>query len=166
MRPPWWLSGRESSCQCRRQGFDPQSRRSHTAWNNQACVPQLLSLRSRAWEPQLLSRCVATAGACATQSKQTWWESCALQLESGSWHLQSNKDSALPKQTNQPSHLLSYEQQRELFLLSYVLIVFHWDSSVPGSLDILQVLEKLAIKRSWESHTTGFCSREMAKMEY
>ena len=25
---PWWLSGKESVCQCRRQGFDPGSRRS------------------------------------------------------------------------------------------------------------------------------------------
>ena len=23
MRLPWWLSGKESSCQCRRHGFDP-----------------------------------------------------------------------------------------------------------------------------------------------
>ena len=24
---PWWLSGKESACQCRRQGFDAWSRR-------------------------------------------------------------------------------------------------------------------------------------------
>ena len=24
---PWWLSGEESTCQCRRHGFDPQSRK-------------------------------------------------------------------------------------------------------------------------------------------
>ena len=24
-RIPWWLSGKESTCQCRRQGFDPWS---------------------------------------------------------------------------------------------------------------------------------------------
>jgi len=24
---PWWLSGKESACQCRRHGFDPSSRK-------------------------------------------------------------------------------------------------------------------------------------------
>ena len=24
---PWWLSGKEVTCQCRRQGFDPWSRK-------------------------------------------------------------------------------------------------------------------------------------------
>ncbi|KAB0386208.1 hypothetical protein FD755_001164 [Muntiacus reevesi] len=26
-RLPWWLSGKESTCQCRRHGFDPSSRK-------------------------------------------------------------------------------------------------------------------------------------------
>ena len=25
--PPWWLSGKESACQCRRCGFNPWSRK-------------------------------------------------------------------------------------------------------------------------------------------
>ena len=30
-RLPWWLSGKESACQCRRHGFDPWSRKSSHA---------------------------------------------------------------------------------------------------------------------------------------
>ena len=46
----WWLSGKESACQCRRRGFDP--------WSGtipHALEQQLLSLCSRAWEPKLRS---------------------------------------------------------------------------------------------------------------
>ena len=58
---PWWLRGKESACQCRRHGFDPWSRKiphvleqlspcttTTELWHNQAHVPQLLSLHSRA----------------------------------------------------------------------------------------------------------------------
>ena len=45
-------------------GLIPGLERSHTPWSNQVRGPQLLSLCSRAWEPQLLSPCAATAGAC------------------------------------------------------------------------------------------------------
>ena len=27
MRPPWWLSGKESTCQCKRYGFNPWVRK-------------------------------------------------------------------------------------------------------------------------------------------
>ena len=37
--------------------------RSHMSWSNQTCAPQLLSLCSEAWEPQLLSPSAATAEA-------------------------------------------------------------------------------------------------------
>ena len=52
---PRWLSGKESTCQCRRQGLIPDLRRSHIPRSNQVPAPQLLSLCSRAREPQLLS---------------------------------------------------------------------------------------------------------------
>ena len=53
---PWWLSGRESTCQCRRHGFDPWSRKiPHAA--------ELLSLGSRPWEPPVLSSHAATTEA-------------------------------------------------------------------------------------------------------
>ena len=51
---PRWLSGKESDCQFRRQGFNPWSGKIAHAPSNSACVPQLLSLCSRPHEPQLL----------------------------------------------------------------------------------------------------------------
>ena len=39
MRLPWWLSGRESACQCRRRMFDPWARK--TSWR-------------RKWQPALV----------------------------------------------------------------------------------------------------------------
>ena len=53
-RFPWWLSSKESACQCRRHGFDPWARGFHRPQSNTARVSQLLSLCSRAWEPQVL----------------------------------------------------------------------------------------------------------------
>ena len=47
-------------------GLIPGLERSHTPWSNQARGPQLLSLCSRAWEPQLLSPCAAITEACAS----------------------------------------------------------------------------------------------------
>ena len=45
-------------------GSIPVPGRSHVPWSNQARVPQLLSLHSRACEPQLLSLCATTTEAC------------------------------------------------------------------------------------------------------
>ena len=53
--PPWWLSGKESACQCRRHRFDPWSRKMPHAVGQLSRAPQLLSLQSRAQKPQLLS---------------------------------------------------------------------------------------------------------------
>ena len=50
---PWWLSGKQSACQCRRQGFDPWSGKMPHAVEGLNPVPWLLSLGSRAWEPGL-----------------------------------------------------------------------------------------------------------------
>ena len=41
----------------------PDPERFHVPWSNSACGLQLLSLCSRAWEPQLLGPCVATTEA-------------------------------------------------------------------------------------------------------
>ena len=49
---PWWLSGKESACQCRRHAFNPVVKEDPTLHG--AHVPQLLNLCSRAQEPQLL----------------------------------------------------------------------------------------------------------------
>ena len=42
-------------------GLIPDLGRSYMPWSNQACVPQLISLCSRAQEPQLLSPCATTS---------------------------------------------------------------------------------------------------------
>ena len=44
-------------------GSSPGPGRSHMPWSNKARAPQLLSLRSRAREPQLLSPCATTTEA-------------------------------------------------------------------------------------------------------
>ena len=50
---PWWLSGKQFACQCRKHGFNP--------WSGKIPhISGLLSLCSRAQEPQLLHSC-ATA---------------------------------------------------------------------------------------------------------
>ena len=51
--PSWWLSGKESTCQCRRHGFNPWSRNIPQAMEQQTCATQPLRLCSRAQEPQL-----------------------------------------------------------------------------------------------------------------
>ena len=76
---PWWLSGKESACQCRGHGFDPWSRKiPHALWGSLAHALQLLSppepagrnhgahwpqllrpAHSRAHEPQLMGPCAA-----------------------------------------------------------------------------------------------------------
>ena len=37
----WWFSGKESTCQCRRNRFNPWSGRSHMLWSNSACACEL-----------------------------------------------------------------------------------------------------------------------------
>ena len=67
-RLPWWLSGKESACQCRRHEFDPWSGKIPHATEQISLCAQLLSLCSRAQEPQLLkSEC---PGACALQQEK------------------------------------------------------------------------------------------------
>ena len=51
-RLPWWLSGKEPTCQHRRRGFNPWSGKVPHAAGQLSPAPQLLSLRSRAQEPQ------------------------------------------------------------------------------------------------------------------
>ena len=61
---PWWLSGKESACQCRGQRFDPRSGKiPHALEQESPCTTTIEPvLQSR--EPQLLSSQAATAAAC------------------------------------------------------------------------------------------------------
>ena len=66
-------------------GSSPGLGRSHMPWSNYACAPQLLSLNSRAREPQLPSPRATTTETCAPrarapqQEKPPPWEACTLQ---------------------------------------------------------------------------------------
>ena len=51
----WWLSGKESVCQCSRDEFSPDRERSCRPQSNYACAPQLLSLCARTQELRRLS---------------------------------------------------------------------------------------------------------------
>ena len=77
----WWLSGKESTFQCKRHRFDPSARKIPHA--SEQLSPRLLSLCCRAREPQLLKpECPET---CAPQQgRRLWWEIWAWQLQSGS----------------------------------------------------------------------------------
>ena len=57
---PWYLSGKESACQCMRLRFSPWSRRiPHAVEQLSPCVTTILSLCSRAHELKLLRPCAA-----------------------------------------------------------------------------------------------------------
>ena len=70
---PWWLSGTESTYQCRRQGFDSWSRKIPRA------MVQLLSLCSRAWELHPLSPHTLTL--CSTSREAAARRSCLTAME-------------------------------------------------------------------------------------
>ena len=58
---PWWLSGKEFACQCRKHRFSTWFRRIPHATEQLSPCAELLSLCSRAWERQWLSpRATAT----------------------------------------------------------------------------------------------------------
>ena len=78
---PWWLSGKESACQCRRHGFDPWSGKVPHAAEQPSWGPQLLRLCLRAWELQLLKPARPRARA-PQQERLLPREAWAPQLES------------------------------------------------------------------------------------
>ena len=82
---PWWLSGRESTCQCRRHRFDPWSRKSPHAVEQLSTCP-------RAWEPQLLS--LRALEPVPYNEKPPQWEARAPRLESSPHMLQLKKEPA------------------------------------------------------------------------
>ena len=85
---PWWLSGRESRCQCRRHGFDPWSGRiphavehlkstSHSSWAH-SLEPG--SRKYWAHVPQLLKAACPRAHA-PQEEEPLQWGACIPQLE-------------------------------------------------------------------------------------
>ena len=93
----WWLSGKESACQCRRPGFSPWSRKIPHA------AEQLLSLCSSSQDSQLLKPLHPWALA-PQQEKPLEWEAHAPQLVKSP---PSNKDPMQPKINKQKEYSIS-----------------------------------------------------------
>jgi len=105
---PRWLSGKEFTCQCRGHRVHPWVGKIPHATGISACAPQLLTLCSRAQEPQLLNlrattpeartprACAPRPEATVTRSPHATMKSgpCSPQLEK---NLCSNEDLAQPK---------------------------------------------------------------------
>ena len=61
---PWWLSGKESTCQCRGHGFNPWSKKIPDVSWQLSLVPQLLS-------PPAATTEVPLPRTCAQQQEKT-----------------------------------------------------------------------------------------------
>ena len=71
---PWWLSGKESACQCRRQGFDPWSGKiSHATMTKPAHHD--LSRAPEPGEPQPVTLACSTASGLQQENpeRRYWW---------------------------------------------------------------------------------------------
>ena len=87
VRLPWWLSDKESGCQCRRHGFD-----SYRIQEDPTCHRATKPICHNYWahEPQLLKP--AHPKACGLQQEEPpQWEAQAPQLESSPHSLQLEK---------------------------------------------------------------------------
>ena len=90
---PWWLSSKDPPANAGDMGSIPDSGRSPLLQRNEAHVPQLLTLGSKAHVSQTLKP--ACPASCALQQEQLLqWETRALQLEISP---RRNKDLAKPK---------------------------------------------------------------------
>ena len=65
---PWWLSGAEFTCQCRRHGFDPWSWKIQRVWEKLSLHTTLISLCLRAQEPKLPKPMSARTHVCNKRS--------------------------------------------------------------------------------------------------
>ena len=109
-RASWWLSGKESTCQCRRHGLDPWSRQDSTCRrvtkpvcrNYRACALEPRSHNYWAHMPQLLKP-VCPRACALQQEKPHQWEAFTLQLKNSpslrqlEKSLSSKEDLAQPK---------------------------------------------------------------------
>ena len=92
---PWWLSGEESACPCRTHRFiQSLIQEDPTCHKTTARMPQLLSLCSRAQDPQLLSPSATTTKAHMSWSPcEAWREATSMRRWSttaGDWLLLYN----------------------------------------------------------------------------
>ena len=72
---PWWLSGKEFACQCRRHGLDPWTRKiPHAAKRLGLCTP---TVKSVSYKPHYATKATAMESLCATVKSSP----CSLRLE-------------------------------------------------------------------------------------
>ena len=119
---PWWLSGKESACQCRRHTFDPWSRRIPPAVEQQSHNSRACALEPRNntkptccnyWNPHTLEPCSATREATAVRSLCTATKSgsCSPQLEKSP---RSSRDPAQPEINKSIKKWLEWESTLDL----------------------------------------------------
>ena len=89
----------------------PDPGRSHVLQSSSDCAPQLLSLCSRAWEPQLLKPSHPWTHALQ-QEKPPQWAACASQLESSSCLSQREKSHAAMKIPHSNENPMQYSQNK------------------------------------------------------
>lgn len=115
---PWWLSGNESACQCRRPWFRSLIREDPTRCEQLAHVAQLLSQCSRTWEPQRVSHVCPRA--CTLQwETPLQWEALSTQPEESCLpQLQTKVRSSKNKEHRQKDKLIKSAKNR---MMIYVL---------------------------------------------
>ena len=130
---PWWLSGRESTCQCRIHGLDPWSRKIPHAMEQltlSARAPGPRNRNYRAHTLQLLKPMCPKA--CALQQeKPPQWEACAMKrslcllpLEKGPG---STEDLAQPKTNKLKKKKIAADNIKCRLILNHLLI---WEASL------------------------------------
>ena len=101
---PWWFSGKESACQCRRHRFNLWSRKIPRAKEQLSPCSATLQPGSQNYRAHILElpkpSCPAS---CHLQhEKPPWWEVCAPQLESSPCSPQLEKARKAVKTSAQP----------------------------------------------------------------
>ena len=162
-RLPWWPSDKKYISQCRRMGLIPDLRRSCMPGSNQAYLPQLLSLCSRARELQLLKPDHPRTHTLQ-QDKPPQWKAHVLQLETSPHplqlekacgamkiqHGQINKLYYMKKKIPMPSEMLCKEHESNKFPFTCQMLIIHLLSAEhhPRS--------ELMVKRHWRENPTFF----------
>ena len=112
---PRWLSGEESTDQCKKHRLLPGLVRSHMLRGNWARESQFLSKSCTAQEVKLLKRVLSRAWA-ARQEKPPQWEACTLQPE---WSPLSRTREKTLKQQSQNRKLIYFKNHNVIFIINF-----------------------------------------------
>ena len=101
MGPPWWSSDEESTCQYKRQGFIPQSRKiPHAKEQLRVCTTTSETACCNYWRPSTQGLCSATREASAIRSRRTTMKSKPPLTATGESTCASTKTQHNHQQTN------------------------------------------------------------------